>query len=138
MSRLRRTWNTTRGIRQGQPFEVDVNIRVGEQFRRPTHSICVSVVVPLRKPDGFGRPEGEEAAELDAIEELLVEGLTMEQPGIFVLTGFARGECEFVFYDGNAASAEAVVERVTGRLDSHEIRYTVFSDPRWSYYKQAS
>ena len=101
--------------------------------RQFTHRL--GAAVPLRDADQYGLPRGLEAAELFAVEDILVRHLEEMRRGILVLTISKAGVREFVFYVGDPEWATGALERARCDIASHHVQGYVERDPDWQLFR---
>jgi hypothetical protein len=129
-------WSLSEGTHAGNSLIVRVNRGVDQAIGHPDFSHRAGVAIPLRDPDENGFPIGDEAAQLQTVEDLLVERLAAERLGIFVLTISTGGMREFVFYTRDPEVTHHALEDVNRLVGSHEVQHIIEPDPKWSVYKQ--
>lgn len=130
------SWSVTHGSHSGRPMIVRRNAGAAAVAGHPAYGHQVGVAIPLRAPDDNGFPGSDEAAQLDALEDLLVERLGVERLCIHVATISTGGMRELVFYTSDPAAAHALLEQIAGETTAHEVQHIVQHDPKWKIYRR--
>jgi hypothetical protein len=129
-------WSLSQGTHGSNAMIVRVNRGVAAAVRHPAFTHQVGVAVPLRAPDANGFPAPDEAAQVDAIEDLLVARLTPNRQCIHVATISTSGMREFVFYSSEPQATHESLEGLASEITTHEIQHIVQPDLKWRVYRQ--
>jgi hypothetical protein len=129
-------WALGQGERDGKPMFLRANTGAARLAGDPRYGQRISVAVPIRSPKGDGFPQPDEAFEIDAIEDRLVDALAAAGPSIFVLVITTGGTRQFVFYTADAAASAAALEELSRTIEGHELQHVVEPDPEWDVFEQ--
>jgi len=132
------SWSFSQGRHGSDPMIVRVNRGVAAAIGHPAFTHQVGVAVPLHAPDPNGFPTGEEATQLDAIEDLLVSRLTPGLQCIHAATISTGGMREFVFYSSEPQTTHEVLEDLAREVTTHEVQHIIQPDPKWRVYRRLS
>ena len=130
------SWSLSQGRHGSNPMVVRLNRGVAAAVGHPAFTHQVGVAVPLHNPDANGFPSPDEAAQLDALEELLVSRLTPERQCLFVATISTGGMREFVFYSSAPQSTHEALQSLAQEVATHQVQHIVQPDPKWRVYRQ--
>jgi hypothetical protein len=129
-------WMVGQGEFDGRVIVVRANTGASTFAGDARYGHRVGVAVPLRSPSADGLPEPEESAELDDVEDKLVDALTDGGTATFVLAITTAGMREFVFYTSNPTSVESRLEQLSREIETHELQHVIEHDPEWDVFKQ--
>lgn len=135
---LTESWSFSQGRHGSNPMIVRVNRGVAAAVGHPAYTHQVGVAVPLHKPDANGFPASDEAAQLNAIEDLLVSRLSPDRQCIHVATISTGGMREFVFYSSAPQATHETLESLAREVATHQVQHIVQPDPKWRVYRQFS
>src|SRR5262245_14398099 len=128
------SWAVAQGQYNGSPLFARIRSEPGRAVRS-THGHRVGIAVPLRNPSPDGLPQGDEFADLDAIEDALTAAFEIDAKAVHVLSLTTSGMREFVLYTSDPGWAQAVFESLRAQVHSHELQLAIESDPTWSVYQ---
>jgi hypothetical protein len=122
-------WSISETTRDGQSILVRRNATAAALVADPRFPERVTVAVPLPRGADYTP-----AADLNAIEEHLVDALERDRRaiGVLVLTTDARRE--FVFYTSDAASAIRAIDDLGTTAAPYELVRHAERDPQWTMY----
>jgi hypothetical protein len=132
------SWSVSQGRRGANPMIVRLNRGVAAAVGHPAFTHQVGVAVPLHAPDAHGFPAADEAAQLDAIEDLLVSRLTIDRQCIQAATISTGGMREFVFYSSAPPETHEALQALAREVATHQLQHIIQPDPSWRTYRRFS
>ena len=132
------SWTLSEGQHGSNPMIVRLNRGVAAAVGHPAYTHQVGVAVPLHSPDANGFPSADEAAQLDALEDLLVSRLSTNLQCIHAATISTGGMREFVFYSSAPAETHTTLEALAPAVATHQIQHIIQPDPKWRVFRRFS
>ncbi len=120
----------------GRAF-VSIDLDAAHHAPVATHPVRLQFRVKMLKPRSDGLRSDEEADQIFAIEDALVEEVRTKHEGIFVARTTAFGFSEFIFYVPAARrDAAATAKGVAARFKPYDIEWLEEEDAEWERYFQ--
>ncbi len=130
-------WALSQGTWAGKPIIVRFNKAVGKRRdvqRNLRHQ--VKIVVPIHDPNESGFPTGNEADQLQAIENHLFANVEAEGHTMLVGALTSDGMREFAMYTDSPDEVREKLVAVSTEIRTHQLEFQIREDPDWLVFKE--
>ena len=129
-----RGWIVKTGTKAGKKLFVRKNNGAGTVANRKTFNYRLGFAFPLNSPNQNGDPSQGELAELNKIEDLLVERLEKHENALQVLAIRGPGFQEYVFYVKEEFAKNWSEKETLASIKSHKVQSYREKDADWTVY----
>jgi hypothetical protein len=125
------SWTVGRGEANGKPIFVRINMAV--KPGDPKYQFRAVYAIDFLHPTRDGRPEKDETAKANEVEDQLNQLISQKDSGKFVAVQTHNGVRKFLFYVESEKTAHDAESALKVPKD-YKVNLTVASDPSWMVY----